>query len=75
MKHAFDLSLGGHDHVRARLMELIPDTDQLAEIMKIVPTMLANLNAQMTKWGVPRPVQKGRWRFPWSERCCSVQER
>ncbi|HNP55831.1 MAG TPA: MlaD family protein [Gordonia sp. (in: high G+C Gram-positive bacteria)] len=64
MKHAFDLSLGGHDHVRARLMELIPDTDQLAEIMKIVPTMLANLNAQMTKWGVPQACSKGEVALP-----------
>jgi phospholipid/cholesterol/gamma-HCH transport system substrate-binding protein len=64
MKSAFDLSLGGHDHVRARLMELIPDTDRLAAIMRLLPTMLANLNAQMTKWGVPQTCSKGEVALP-----------
>ncbi|HEY9311262.1 MlaD family protein [Williamsia sp.] len=45
MTKTFDLGLGGHDNVSGRLMELIPDTQQLTTALESIPTMLANINA------------------------------
>lgn len=47
MKSTFDLSLGGHDHVRDRLMELIPDTDALAASISVVPSLMAAVNGSL----------------------------
>lgn len=52
MKHTFDLSLGGHDRVQARLMELVPDTGKLAEAMKLIPTTMHEIDTQLDDLGV-----------------------
>lgn len=59
MKHAFDLGLGGHDNVTARLMELIPETGELAETLSVVPALLAGVNAQMGQLGLVTDCAKG----------------
>lgn len=64
MKHAFDLGLGGHDNISARLLELIPDTDRLTEVMSTVPSLLATLNAQMDQLNLVTSCSKGELPLP-----------
>ncbi|WP_132992707.1 MlaD family protein [Gordonia zhaorongruii] len=52
MKHVFDLSLGGHDRVQARLMELVPDTGKLADALKLIPTTMHEIDRQMDSLGL-----------------------
>lgn len=64
MRHTFDLGLGGHDNISARLLELIPDTDRLAEVMSTVPSLLATLNAQMDQLNLVTTCSKGELPLP-----------
>ncbi|MGV9669159.1 MlaD family protein [Gordonia sp. NPDC003504] len=64
MKSTFDLGLGGHDHISARLMELIPDTTRLTEVLSVVPTMLAPINATMGQSGIDANCSHGRMALP-----------
>lgn len=64
MKSTFDLGLGGHDHISARLMELIPDTTRLTETLSMVPTMLATINATMGQSGIDANCSHGRMALP-----------
>ncbi|GAA3947872.1 MlaD family protein [Gordonia caeni] len=64
MQSVFDLSLGGHDHVRQRLMELVPDTDALAEAMSVVPTFLTALNTRLAQFDSGGKCTKGEVPLP-----------
>lgn len=51
LSRVFDLGLGGHDNLTARLMEIAPDTSGLTKLLSTVPSMLSTLNASMTNIG------------------------
>lgn len=64
MKASFDMSLGGHDDISRRLMELVPDTGELAKTLASLPTVLAGVNAAMGRAGFDDKCSHGQVDLP-----------
>ena len=64
LSNLFDLTLGGHDNVSARIMQLVPDTNQFAEVLGALPTFLATVNASMSHLGFDATCSRGEVALP-----------
>ena len=64
LSNLFDLTLGGHDNVSARIMQLVPDTNQFAEVLGALPTFLATVNASMSHLGFDATCSRGEVSLP-----------
>ena len=64
LSNLFDLTLGGHDNVSARIMELVPDTNQFAEVLGALPTFLSTVNASMSHLGFDATCSHGEVSLP-----------
>ncbi|MCH5644964.1 MULTISPECIES: MlaD family protein [unclassified Gordonia (in: high G+C Gram-positive bacteria)] len=64
MKSSFDVGLGGHDQISRRILELVPDTTKLTEVLGLVPTMLSTVNATMGQYGFDANCSHGEVALP-----------
>jgi len=64
LSNLFDLSLGGHDNVSARIMQLVPDTNEFARVLGALPTFLATVNASMSQLGFDATCSHGQVSLP-----------
>ncbi|QHN16360.1 MCE family protein [Gordonia amarae] len=64
LTHTLDLTLGGHDDVSTRLMDVIPDPKNLANTLEVVPTLLTTLNTSMDQLGLDRNCSRGKVELP-----------
>jgi phospholipid/cholesterol/gamma-HCH transport system substrate-binding protein len=64
LESVFDLGLGGHDNLTARLLEAIPDTAELTDTLSVVPTVTRTLNASMNRVGFDDGCSQGNAELP-----------
>lgn len=64
LESVFDLGLGGHDHLTARLMEAVPETAELTDVLSVVPTVTRTLNASINRIGFDGGCSQGNAELP-----------
>ncbi|MGV9858728.1 MlaD family protein [Gordonia sp. NPDC003425] len=64
LSNTFDLTLGGHDNISARIMQLVPNTTKYAEILGALPTFLSTVNDAMGRLGFDDTCSHGEVALP-----------